>query len=284
MKKIAIVGATGMIGIPVTKELIKGGFEITALVRDVNKAKNIFPHGVVFVKGDLNDKSSLAEALKNSDGLYINISTKDSDKEDEFNPETGGIENILAAAKESNVKQIIYLSSFLARNYKGDWWVMNAKKTSIAKVKNCGIPYTIFYPSNFMENFKNGMRQGKKIAVIGKYVNKAWLIAAEDFGRMVVNAFKTEKAMNNEYAVQGTEAFTMDEAANVYVENYSKEKLTVSKAPPGMMKFLSIFIKPLRFVTKLMAVILNNQEVFESQATWDELGKPRITLAEFAKK
>jgi len=45
---------------------------------------------------------------------------------------------------------VAYLSSFLARNYKGNWWVMSAKKKGIAKVKNSGVPYTIFYPSNFI--------------------------------------------------------------------------------------------------------------------------------------
>lgn len=284
MKKIAVIGATGMIGIPVTKELIKCGFEIIALVRDVNKAKKIFPSGVEFVKGDLNDKSSLAEVLRNADGLYVNISTKDSDKKDDFNPETGGLDNLLAATKQSNLKHIVYLSSFLARNYKGNWWVMNAKKSSIGKVKNSGIPYTIFYPSNFMENFNGGMKQGKKIAIIGKPVHKAWWIAGEDFGRMVANAFKTDKALNNEYAVQGPEAFTLDEAAKIFVENFTKEKLTLSKAPMGMMKFLAIFIKPLRFVTKLMVVMLNNEEVFESKITWEQLGKPQITLAKFAQQ
>ncbi len=284
MKKIAVIGATGMIGIPVTKELIKGGFEITALVRDVTKAKKIFPAGVEFIKGDLNDNSSIAEVLSNAEGLYINISTTDIDKKDGFNPEMGGLDNLLAAAKQSNLKQIIYLSSFLARNYKGDWWVMNAKKSSIGKVKNSGIPYTIFYPSNFMENFNGGMKQGKKIAIIGKSVYKAWWIAGEDFGRMVANAFKTDKALNNEYAVQGPEAFTLDEAAKIFVENYTKEKLTLSKAPMGMMKFLAIFIKPLRFVTKLMVVMLNNEEVFESKITWEQLGKPQITLAKFTKQ
>jgi hypothetical protein len=32
MKKITVIGATGMIGIPVTKELINAGFDVTALV------------------------------------------------------------------------------------------------------------------------------------------------------------------------------------------------------------------------------------------------------------
>ena len=201
MKKITVIGATGMIGIPVTKELVKAGFEVTALVRDKVKASQILPKEVRLVKGDLNNKGSISEALKDAEGLYINISTRPDDKESDFNPEIGGLDNILSTARQSGVKQVAYLSSLLARNYTKDWWVMVAKKESISKVKNSGIPYTIFYPSNFMENFKNGMVQGKKITIIGKPKYKSWWIAGEDFGRQVAASFQNKLALNKEYPV-----------------------------------------------------------------------------------
>ncbi len=282
-KKITVIGSTGMIGIPVTKELIKAGFEVTALVRSIENAKLIFPTGVNFAKGDIRNKSEISEAIKNADAVYVNISTTANDKQHEFNPEMGGIDNILEALKNSSVKQMVYLSSFLARNYIGNWWVMNAKKAGIAKVKNCGIPYTIFYPSNFMENFTGGMKSGNKINTMGKSYEKAWWIAGEDFGRYVALALKTEHSLNNEYAVQGLEALTLTEAAKIYAENYSKEKLIIANLPMGMAKFLALFIKPLKFVVPLMEIMNCNKETFESKKTWDEFGKPSITLSEFAK-
>ncbi|MBL7813759.1 MAG: NmrA family NAD(P)-binding protein [Saprospiraceae bacterium] len=285
MKKITVFGATGMIGIPVTKELIKAGFDVTALVRNVEKAKLIFPSGVKFVKGDLDNPASIAESLKNTEGVYINISTRPDDKEHAFNPEMGGLDNILAAIKQSDAQQVAYLSSFLARNYQGDWWVMNAKKSSITKVKNCGKPYTIFYPSNFMENFANGMVRNGKITVPTTSVNnKAWWIAGEDFGRSVANAFKTEQALNKEYSVQGQEDLTMKEAAEKYASSYAQTKLKVGSMPLGVMKLLGYLVPQMKFVSKLMNVMLNNVETFEAQKTWDELGKPNLTITQFAKQ
>jgi uncharacterized protein YbjT (DUF2867 family) len=214
IKNITVIGSTGMIGIPVTKELIKNGFNVTALVRNTEKAKTIFPKGVTFIKGDLNDKNSIAEALKNAEGLYISISTRANDKEYKFNPEINGLENILEVAKNApDLKQISYLSSLLARNYQGDWWVFKAKKSSIKHIKQSGLPYTIFYPSNFMENFTAGMRRANTINYIKTSVNnKAWWIAGEDFGKIVSNAFKTSESINKEFPVQGPEALTMKEA------------------------------------------------------------------------
>ena len=248
------------------------------------KSNTIIPNEINFVKGDLTDKTSIEESLKNADGLYINISTGPADKENEFNPETTGLDNILEVAKKTSVKQVIYLASLLARNYTGNWWVMKAKKECVVKIKKSDLPYTIFYPSNFMENFTGGMKQGKKIMTIGKPMHKLWWIAAEDFGRQVANAFKTEKSLNNGYVVQGTEPFTMKEAATIYVENHTKEKLSVGNLPMGLVKLLAIFMSPLKFVSKFSPILNNNIETFEAQNTWDDFGKPQITIEKFAKQ
>jgi len=43
MKKIAILGATGLLGKPVTLTLAKAGYEVTVLVRDPALARKTFP-------------------------------------------------------------------------------------------------------------------------------------------------------------------------------------------------------------------------------------------------
>lgn len=284
IKKITVIGATGMIGIPVTNELIKAGYEVTAMVRNIDKEKNTFSSGVRFVKGDLKNKADIAEAIKDADAVYISISSSPNDKENGFNPEVGGIDNILAALKTSSVQQVGFLSSFLARNYQGSWWAMNAKKQAIQKIKKLHIPYTIFYPANFMQNFNGGMRDGKKVNIIGTSKEKSWWIDAEDFGKQVANAFKSEKSFNREYAVQGLYPLTTLEAATIFVKNRTKENLTIAKLPMGIAKLLSIFVKPLRYVVPLIDTMNHNKETFEAQETWNDLGKPKTTIEMFAKK
>lgn len=286
LKNITVIGSTGMIGTPVTKELIKAGFNVTVLVRDVEKARLIFGDGVRYVAGDLEDRDSIAESLKNAEGLYINISTRPTDKENVFNPEIHGLDKILEVSAHSKIlKQIAYLSSFLARNYQGDWWVFRAKKSGIERIKQSGIPYTIFYPSNFMENFKFGMVRNGKITILKtKTENRAWWIAGEDFGRQVANAFKNEKSINREYPVQGPEGLTMKEAAERFVNAYTKEKLTVGYMSFNLIKILALFLPVMKYLSKLMSVMLYNVETFESQNTWDELGKPELNIEKFADK
>ncbi|MEI7503992.1 MAG: NAD(P)H-binding protein, partial [Paludibacter sp.] len=284
MKNITVIGATGMIGIPVTNELVKAGFNVTALVRDVEKARKILPSSINFIKGDIESVESIVSALQNAEAVYINLSTRPTDKQTKFSPEKQGLDNILKALKQSKVKRVAFLASFLARNYTGDWWVMKAKKEGIEKIKKCGIDYTLFYPSNFFENFTNGMKRANKIMVDTKINNKAWWISAEDYGKQVARSFNIELAANKEYPVQGVEAMTMKEAAEKFISSYRKEKLILASMPLGLFKVMSLFIAEMKYLVKFMDILLNNKETFEAQSTWNDLGKPTVSMQEYAKK
>lgn len=69
----------------------------------------------------------------------------------------------------------------------------------------------------------------------------------------------------------------------VIAEGYANEKLSVGSLPYGLLKFLGLFIPQMRFLSKLMGVMLNNVETFESQKTWDKLGKPALVMTTFTK-
>ena len=64
MKKIAVIGATGMLGIPVVEELIKAGFEVTALVRNPGSASKRLPSQTRIIKADAADLDSLKRGLE----------------------------------------------------------------------------------------------------------------------------------------------------------------------------------------------------------------------------
>ena len=287
MKKITVIGATGMLGIPVTKELIKAGFEITALVRDKNKAQTIFPNEINIVEGDLKDKSSVLKSLQGTEGLYLNLSIKPTEKKTDFHSEAEGLDNLLTVAKQMGIKRIGYLAAITLVSkdyYKNDWWVMDIKRKAIEKIKNNGIPYTIFYPTNFMENLNHNLIQGDKINIVGKPLYKNWWIAGEDYGRQVAKSFQILQNENREYIVQGTESLMMEDVVDIFIRNYKKQSLSKGKAPLVLLKFIGLFSPKLNFISHIIDVINNYEEKFESHQTWKELGKPAITIVQYAKQ
>ncbi len=132
-EKIAIIGATGLLGKPVTKKLIEAGFEVTIIARDVEKAKVIFPETHV-IYGDLEDKMSLFEALKGQECVYLSLHVTQNSSSKDFITETDGLLHLIEAAKTNNIERIAYLSS-LVKDYQGQngfkWWVFEGSNSKL---------------------------------------------------------------------------------------------------------------------------------------------------------
>lgn len=287
MQKITVFGATGMLGKPVVRELVDAGFEVTAFVRSPEKARAILPASVNLTKGDLQNKQDIERALDGAEGIYLNLSVKPESAPTDFQSEREGLKTILEAAKAANVRRIACISSIVMRHQGANnfhWWAFDIKHQAVEMIKQSGIPYTIFYPSSFMENFHAGYRQGNKLMLAGESKFPMYFIAGSDYGKQVAKSFQILTDENREYDVQGLEAFTGDEAAKVFAENYGREKLKISKAPLFVLKAAGLFNPKMAYAAKIIEALNNYEEKFTSEKTWQELGKPMVTLAEYARK
>jgi len=282
MQKILFIGASGMLGKPVVLELLRAGFKLTLLGRDVEKMEKLFPNTPV-VKGDVFDIISLETAMTGQEIVYLNLSVAQSSKKNEPQPEREGISNIIEAAKKTNVKRIVYLSS-LIKNYEGmngfSWWAFQIKQAAVNAIKKSGLNYSIFYPSTFMECLDKQMLQGTRLMLAGKSEAPMWFIAGKDYGVQVAWALKKAGDSNQEYVVQGLEPFTSDEAAKLFIENV-KSKIKIMKAPLVPLKYLGIFNQRMNYAYHICEALNKYPEKFESENTWNELGKPSTTLAEY---
>ena len=282
MQKILFIGASGMLGKPVTLELLRAGFPVTLLARDVEKMQKLFPK-IPIVKGDVFDITSLEAAMAGQEIVYLNLSVAQSSKKNEPQPEREGINNIIEAAKKTNIKRIVYLSS-LIKNYEGmngfNWWAFQIKQAAVNAIKKAGLNYSIFYPSTFMECLDKQMLQGTRIMLAGKSEAPMWFIAGKDYGVQVAWAMKKAGDTNQEYVVQGLEPFTSDEAAKVFIEN-AKSKIKIMRAPLAPLKYLGVFNQRMNYAYHICEALNKYPEKFESENTWNDLGKPSTTLAEY---
>lgn len=285
MKKILVVGSTGLLGKPVTKALIDAGFSVTLLVRDENLAEKLFSKASI-IKGDLRNRADVEKAMQGQDAVFLSLSVKQTEKENEFHAESEGLDLILDVAKSLEIKRIAYLAS-LVHLYQGmndfDWWVFRIKQEAVQKIKNSGIAYTIFYPSTFMESIFYQSKQGNMIALGGKSEYPMYYVAAEDYARQVVKSFEVlHDSESRDFVVQGLESFTQDAAAKTFIQYYKKEKLSTMWAPMFVMKLMGVFIQKFNYGFHIVEALNKYPEKFEAQPTWDLLGKPKITLKDFA--
>lgn len=282
---IAVVGATGMLGQPVTHELIRAGLSVRILARDVEKARQCFPLATV-VPGDLRDVTSLVTALRGIDIVYLNLSIRQTEKPTDFHTEREGLINVIQACRAVGVRRIAYLSSIVMR-YQGvngfNWWVFSIKHEAVQLLKASGIAYSIFYPSCFMESLNGTQRLGPFVLLVGRSTVKPWYIAAHDYGKQVVQALRrVQDGQNQEYTIQGPEPVTQHEAANRFVAAYRKEKLSLLTTPSFLMKLGRPFSPQANYGWHITEALNQYPEVFEAEQTWVDLGKPQTTIEQFA--
>jgi nucleoside-diphosphate-sugar epimerase len=283
MQKILFIGASGMLGKPVALELLRSGFKVTMLGRDVEKLKKLFPNASV-IKGDVLDAASLEVAMREHEIVYANLSVSQSSKKDDPQPEREGVNNIIEAAKKTGIKRIVYISA-LIKNYQGmngfSWWAFELKQAAVDAIKKSGLNYTIFYPSTFMECLDKQMLQGSRLMLAGKSEAPMWFIAGKDFGVQVAWALKKAGDSNQEYNVQGLEPFTFEEAAKVFRSNF-KSPIKIMKAPLAPLKYLGFLNQRMNYTYHICEAMNKYPEKFESENTWNDLGKPSTTLAGYA--
>jgi len=283
MQKLLFIGGSGMLGKPVALELMRAGFPVTFLARDVDKMQKLFPNAAV-VKGDVFAIASLEAAMAGQEIVYLNLSVAQSSKKSEPQPEREGINNIIEAAKKTGIKRIAYLSS-LIKNYEGmngfKWWAFEIKHAAVNAIKKSGLNYSIFYPSTFMECLDKQMLQGTRLMLAGKSEAPMWFIAAKDYGVQVAWALKKAGDSNQEYVVQGLEPYTADEAAKVFIQNV-KSKIKIMRTPLAPLKYLGIFNQRVNYAFHICEALNKYPEKFESENTWNDLGKPSTTLADYA--
>jgi len=114
METTLVTGATGLVGYNVVAALLKRNRRVRALVRSMEKGKRLLPEECELIRGDITDKDSVDNAMKECSIVYHSAGfpeqwMKDPDIFRQVNVE--GTQNIIDAALKRNIKRFIYTST-----------------------------------------------------------------------------------------------------------------------------------------------------------------------------
>jgi uncharacterized protein YbjT (DUF2867 family) len=281
LQRALVIGASGMLGTPVTAALIANGFTVSALARKANSTVA----GAREIVGDVFDRGSLDAAMRETDVVYINLGAAPTDRERDKLTEREGIATIIAAAKDAKVRRLAMISP-MAKAYEGvdgyHFWGMAVKQAAERAVIESGLEYTVFRASSFFENLRGGMRRGDAISVMGRKWNPQRFVSGKDFGALVARALASPASANRVLYAQGREALSSRALAERYIAARTGEKLELQAAPLGVMKFVGFFSRPLGNVVRLMEALDAYDEPFAAQETWDEFGAPSESVEAYA--
>jgi len=154
MKKTLLVGATGLLGTDICRQLTTAGHQVRALIRrtaNAEKRAELERLGIELVEGDLKDAASLARACA---GIHAVISTASSTLSRQAGDSIESVDQrgqlaLVEAARQAGVEHFVFLSF---RENPGIQFPLTIAKRAVERaLKASGMSYTILQASYFME-------------------------------------------------------------------------------------------------------------------------------------
>ncbi len=148
---ILVSGATGNQGGAVARRLLERGFRVRALSRDTQKpeAQALAEAGAEVVRGDLNDRSSVDQALEGAYGVF----SVQNFYEGGYEVEVRQGKTLADAAKAAGVRHVVYSSVGSAHRETGIPHFDSKGEIEEYK-RQTDLPYTILRPVFFMQNWE----------------------------------------------------------------------------------------------------------------------------------
>lgn len=278
--RVLMVGATGMIGRPVARMLAGDArFEVSALVRDPERARRVLPSGIRLIRGDVRENAALDAALAGIDAVYCNFNTPFNPKAP-FDPDRDGTALVLAAAKRTGVKRFARISAMGVPEARDEWWSIGRKTTTDESVMKSGLAWTIFRPTWLMESLPLFVMGPVALQPrVGGFA--IWWIAGEDYGRQVAAALSSAAGENRVIVCQGPEGLSVAEAVARLARSLPRRRLVVPV--PGLsMRLGGVFSNDPRYLMALVDMSRRWTTRYVGAETDRDFGKATMRIEDYA--
>jgi NADH dehydrogenase len=214
IERVLVVGATGLIGAPVARQLVDRGHHVRLLVRDPTRASKSLGSDFEYVAGSVTDDAAVDRAVRGMSGVHISLGVEDPKQLDAV--EHRGTAAVAAAAARHGLERISYLTGSLVRvEYGPKIPEHRAKLAAERAIEDSGVPFTFFRPTYFTNTLPRHV-QGAFMVALGRQRQPLHPVTAEDFATQVVRAFETPAAANGDFFVHGPEQLTLWQALGIY--------------------------------------------------------------------
>jgi uncharacterized protein YbjT (DUF2867 family) len=213
---ILVCGATGKQGGAVARSLLERDFRVRALTRDPQKpeAQALAEQGAEVVQGDMEDRSAVDQVLV--EGVYGVFSVQNF-WETGYDGEVQQGKTVADAARAAGVDHFVY-SSVGSAHRKTGIPHFESKWEIEEHVREIGLPFTIFRPTFFMQNWEwtREMILGGTLAQPLDPDKPLQQVAVEDVGAFAAIAFENPDSwIGREVDLAGDEQ-SMSEIAETY--------------------------------------------------------------------
>jgi NAD(P)H dehydrogenase (quinone) len=218
---ILVTGATGHLGVAVIDFLLKKvpAGQIAALVRDEAKASGLKEKGISIRVGNYHDYHSLVQAFKGIDKILL-VSSND------FNDRAGQQINVINAAKEAGVKNVVYTS--IATNAVTTTAIPLVVDSHIATanyLKTSGLTYTLLNHNLYADVLP--MFIGEKVVETGVFIpggeGRVPYATRLDMAEAAANVLTGTEHDNKEYTIASDVTYSFADIAQLLSKLANKQ-------------------------------------------------------------
>jgi uncharacterized protein YbjT (DUF2867 family) len=239
---LLIIGGTGTLGRQIVLQALTKGYKVRCLVRNFRKASFLKEWGVELVYGDLTRPETIPPCLTGITAI-IDASTSRPDELDALKKvDWNGKLYLIEAAKAAKIKRFIFFSAQNAEQF-NNIPLMKLKSGVETKLKQSGIPYTIFRLTGFYQ----GLIEQYAIPILEKLpiwvTNENTYISymdTQDIAKFCLRSLQIPKTINQTFFLSGSKGWVSSEIINL-CEQLAGQKAKVQKIPLFLLKFVSNF-------------------------------------------
>jgi uncharacterized protein YbjT (DUF2867 family) len=277
IERILIVGATGLIGTPVARQLLADGHHVRVLVRDPDRARAQLGPEFEYVSGSVTDSAAVDRAVRGIDGVHVSLGVEDPALLEAV--EHHGTANVAVAAARHEVERIGYLTGGLVREEYGPKIPEHRGKLAAEQaIEESGVPYTFFRPTYFTNTLPRHV-QGPLVVALGRQRRALHPVCAEDFAVQLSHAFATPAAANREFYIHGPEQLTLHQAPDTYRRIVAPDKRLVTIPLPVMAAIGRFFMGgELAPNLQIMRLLARIGERGDPSTATNVLGAPTTTV------
>ena len=239
---LLIIGGTGTLGRQVVLQALTKGYQVRCLVRNFRKASFLKEWGAELVYGDLTKPETIPPCLKGITAI-IDASTSRVNELDSLKKvDWEGKLRLIETAKSANIQRFIFFSAQNVEQFQ-TIPLMKVKNGIEIKLKESGIPYTIFRLTGFyqglIEQYAIPILENLPIWVTNENTYISYM-DAQDIAKFSLRSLQIPQTKNQTFFLSGSKGWVSSEIINL-CEQLAGQQAKVQKVPLFLLKIVSRF-------------------------------------------
>lgn len=236
--KIAITGASGFIGLNLSRYLHQRGHKVIGLVRSADKVRLVRDLGVEFDVVDVTRRDSLNTVFREIEGvvhLAALFNDAEASSEDFYQVNVDGTQNVLAAAMDCGVRRVVHCSTVgvaasgkppyseqtpcLPPDDKYETTKYEGEKVALDFHRECGFPVVVIRPAQVYGPGDTSKAKFYKMVHRGIMVNPGktmrHMVYIDDLCRAFELAMLNDQAVGEVFIIGDEKAIALRELVDV---------------------------------------------------------------------